>query len=75
MAYRLEEVLLEQVPEDHGASMFNGEQVNDHIEQDDHTDNIVEYDGTNTLMMLTIYLTIYLFLIRHIMNPFMKAPK
>ena len=30
--------------------MFNGEQVNDHIEQDDHTDNIVEYDGTNTLI-------------------------
>ena len=30
--------------------MFNGEQVNDHIEQDDHTDNIVEDDGTNTLM-------------------------
>ena len=35
---------------DHGASMFNGEQVNDHIEQDDHTDNIVEDDGTNTLI-------------------------
>ena len=30
--------------------MFNGEQVNDHIEQDDHTDNAVEYDGTNTLI-------------------------
>ena len=28
----------------------NGEQVNDHIEQDDHTDNIVEDDGTNTLI-------------------------
>ena len=28
--------------------MNNGEQVNDHIEEDDHTDNIVEYDGTNT---------------------------
>ena len=24
--------------------------MNDHIEQDDHTDNIVEYDGTNTLI-------------------------
>ena len=30
--------------------MNNGEQVNDHIEQDEHTDNIVEYDGTNTLI-------------------------
>ena len=30
--------------------MFNGEQVNDHIEQDDHTDNVVEDDGTNTLI-------------------------
>ena len=48
--YRLEEVLSEQVPEDHGASMFNGEQVNDHIEQDDHIDNVVEEDGTNTLI-------------------------
>ena len=43
-------MILEQVPEDHGASMFNGEQVNDHIEQDDHTDDIVENDGTNTLI-------------------------
>ena len=30
--------------------MFNGEQVNDHIEQDDHIDNVVEDDGTNTLI-------------------------
>ena len=30
--------------------MFNGEHVNDHIEQDDHTDNVVEDDGTNTLI-------------------------
>ena len=30
--------------------MNNEEQVNDHIEEDDHTDNIVEYDGTNTLI-------------------------
>ena len=29
--------------------MFNGEQVNDNIEQDDHIDNVVEDDGTNTL--------------------------
>ena len=50
MTYRPEEVLSKQVPEDHGASMFNGEQVNDHIEQDDHTDNVVQDDGTNTLI-------------------------
>ena len=49
-AYRLEEVISEQVPEDHGVSMFNGEQVNDRIEEDDHLDNVVEDDGTNTLM-------------------------
>ena len=30
--------------------MFNGEHVNDHIEQDDHIDNVVEDDGTNTLI-------------------------
>ena len=30
--------------------MFNGEQVNDHIEQDDHIDNVIEDDGTNTLI-------------------------
>ena len=30
--------------------MLNGEQVNDHIEQDDHTDSVVEDDGTNTLI-------------------------
>ena len=30
--------------------MFHGEKVNDHIEQDDHTNNIVEDDGTNTLI-------------------------
>ena len=30
--------------------MFNGEQVNDHIEQDDHADNVIEDDGTNTLI-------------------------
>ena len=42
-------MLLEQVPEEHGA-MNNGEQVNDHIEEDDYIDNIVEDDGTNTLI-------------------------
>ena len=30
--------------------MFNGEQVNDHIEQDDHIDIVVEYDGTHSLI-------------------------
>ena len=30
--------------------MFNGEQVIDHIEEDDHSDNVVEDDGTNTLI-------------------------
>ena len=30
--------------------MFNGEQVNDHIEQDNHTNNVIEDDGTNTLI-------------------------
>ena len=43
-------MLSEQVPEDHGASMLNGEQVNDHIEEDDHIDNLVEDDGTNKLI-------------------------
>ena len=49
MAYRPEDVLSEQVSEEHGA-MNNGEQVNYHIEEDDHSDNIAEYDGTNTLI-------------------------
>ena len=42
-------MLLEQVPEEHGA-MNNGEQVNDHIEEDDHTSNIVKDDGRNTMI-------------------------
>ena len=46
---RLEDVLSEQVPKEHGA-MNNREQVNDHIEEDDHIDNIVEDDGTNTFI-------------------------
>ena len=46
---RSEDVLSEQVPKEHGA-MNNGEQVNDHIEEDDHIDNIVEDDGINTLI-------------------------
>ena len=44
-------MLSEQVQDqDHGACIFNGEQVNDHIEQDDHDDNVIEDDGTNTLI-------------------------
>ena len=39
-------MLSEEVLEGHG-SMNDGEQVNDHIEEDDHTDNIVEDDGRN----------------------------
>ena len=51
MTYRPEEVLSKKVPDqDHGASMFNEEHVNDQIEQDDHIDNVVEDDGTNTLI-------------------------
>ena len=42
-------MLSEQVPKEHGA-MNNGEQVNDPIEEDDHTDIIVEDDGTHTLI-------------------------
>ena len=30
--------------------MFNGEQVNDHIKQDDHADDVIEDDGKNTLI-------------------------
>ena len=41
MTYCPEKVLLEEfLDQDHGASMFNGEQVNDHIEQDDHADDV-----------------------------------
>ena len=46
---RSEDVLSEQVPKEHGA-MNNGEQVNDHIEEDDHTDDVVEDNGTNTFI-------------------------
>jgi hypothetical protein len=50
-AYRPDQqVLPEQVQEEHGAMNINGEQVNDHIEEDDDTDNIVEDDVTNTLI-------------------------
>ena len=30
--------------------MFNGEQVNDHIEQHDYANDVIEDDGTNTLI-------------------------
>ena len=69
--------------------MNNEEQDNDHTEEDNHTDNVVAYDGTNTLnlmlewmmmmvmimkiLMTLMMFTIYLFLRRHT-NPFMKAP-
>ena len=49
MAYRLEEVLSEQVLEEHG-DMISREQFRNPIEEDDHTDNVVEDDGTNTLI-------------------------
>ena len=47
MSYPPEEAISEQVPKEHGA-MLNGEQVNDPIKEDAHTDNVVEYHGTNT---------------------------
>ena len=40
-------MLSKQAPMEHGA-MNNEEQVNDHIEEDDNIDNIVEDDSTNT---------------------------
>ena len=44
-------MLSEQVQDrDHGTCMFNGEQVNDHIEQEDHADDVIEDDGKNTLI-------------------------
>ena len=42
-------MLSEQVPEEHG-DMNNVQQVNYHIEEDEHTNNIVEDDSTNTLI-------------------------
>ena len=85
--YHPDEVLSEQVPEEHGV-MNNGEQINDHIEEDDHTDNIVEDDGTDKLIHDTFNVIVDddnddhenhefdddLFLRRHT-NPFMKDPK
>ena len=47
--YHPEDVLSKQTPMDHGA-MNNEEQVSDHIEEDDHTNDIVEDNITNTLI-------------------------
>ena len=49
MTYHLEDVLSEQASMEHGA-MNNVKQVNDHIEEDDHTDNIVDDDDKNILI-------------------------
>ena len=49
MTYHLEEFISEQVPEEHGF-ILNGEQVNNPIEEDDHTNNVVEDDNTKTLI-------------------------
>ena len=53
MAYFLEDMLSEQVPQECGA-MNNEEQINDHIGEDNHTDDIVEYDSMNTLIHDTV---------------------
>jgi len=45
----LENVVIEQVPEEHGPTNSQ-DQVNDDMEEDDHDDNVVEDDGTNTLI-------------------------
>ena len=50
-------MLSEQVSEKHGA-MINGEQVNDPIEEDDHTDNLVEDDGTNFRQAVVVFSTL-----------------
>ena len=49
MTYPPDDVLLWQVPEEQRA-MNNVEHLNDHIEENDHTNNIVEDDGTNKLI-------------------------
>jgi hypothetical protein len=45
----MENVVAEQALEEHGA-VNTEDQVNDHMEDDDHVDNIFEDDGTNTLI-------------------------
>ena len=50
--YHPQDVLSHQAPMDHGV-MNNEEQVNDHIEEDDHTDDIVEGVSTNTFILQT----------------------
>ena len=42
-------MLSEQASMEHGAMNIE-EQLNDHIEEDGHTDNTVEHDSTNTLI-------------------------
>ena len=49
MTYHPEDVLSKQAPMEHGA-MNNEEHINDHIEEDDHTDNILEDDSINALI-------------------------
>ena len=49
MTYRLEEVLSEQVPEEHVVPMLNGEQLNDNIEEDDATNTLID-DSFNVRM-------------------------
>ena len=46
-------MLSERAPMDHGA-MKNEEQVNDHIQEDYYTHDIVEDDSTNTLIHDTL---------------------
>ena len=45
----MENVVAEQASEEHGV-VNTKDQVNDHMEDDDHVDNIVEDDDTNTLI-------------------------
>ena len=70
--------------------MNNEEQVNDHIEEDDNTNNIVEEGSTNTLsmthsmlewmmmMMIMKMMNLIMFMIylflRRHTDPFMRAP-
>jgi hypothetical protein len=48
----MENVVSEQASEEHGV-VNTEDQVNDHMEDDDHDDNIIEDDGTNTLICET----------------------
>jgi hypothetical protein len=46
----LENVVIEQAPEEHGAVNSQDQVLNDDMDEDDHDDNVVEDDGTNTLI-------------------------